>query len=112
MKKYITAPIGSAIIIPGFGQVLNGQLKKGLIFMGIVFVLFVAGVIKLIQVTMNLLPELEPGVIDMEVIHEKINLMDHSMLSVIVIVFLAVWAYSVIDAFVTGIKIERERKQN
>ena len=110
MKKYITAPIGSAIIVPGFGQVLNGQIKKGLIHMGIVFVIFIAVVIKLTQVIMNLLPELNPDQINREEILARIDVMDISALKVIIFAFLIVWLYSVIDAIINGIKVENERK--
>ncbi len=111
MKKYITAPIGSAIIVPGFGQVLNGQIKKGLILMSLVFVIFIAGVIKLTQIILTLLPELESGKIKMEEIHAKINFTDYSILTIVIVIFLIIWLYSIVDACINGIKIERERKQ-
>jgi TM2 domain-containing membrane protein YozV len=47
MKKFITAPLCSGLVIPGLGQILNQQITKGLILLGGVFVLFVAGVVKL-----------------------------------------------------------------
>ena len=109
MKKYITAPIGSGFIIPGFGQILNGEIKKGLILMGVVFVIFVAGVIKIVQVIMNLLPQLNPGEINRAEILKKIDLMDISMLRVIIILFLIIWIYSIIDAFVIGLRLDRKR---
>ena len=112
MKKYITAPIGSGLIVPGFGQILNGQIKKGLILMGVVFVFFVAGLIKLIQVIMNLLPQLNPGEINREEILAKIDLMDISMLRVIIILFLVIWIYSIIDAFVIGLRLDGKRNRN
>jgi len=110
MKKYITAPIGSAIIVPGFGQVLNGQIKKGIVLMGVVFVLFAAGVGKLVQIAMGLLPELDPDKINFEEILVELDVMDISTMRVIMIVFLIVWIYSIIDALINGIKIERKRK--
>ena len=38
MKKSIISPLCSALIIPGLGQVINNNIKKGLIILGIVFV--------------------------------------------------------------------------
>ena len=116
MKKYITAPLGSAIIIPGFGQILNGQIKKGLILMGVVFVIFIAGVIKLAQIIMNILPVLDLEKLNIkgiqtEIDTAKIDIMDDSIMGTIIIVFMIIWVYSIIDAFISGIKIEKQRKQ-
>lgn len=110
MKKYITAPIGSALIIPGFGQILNGNIKKGLILLGVVFILFIAGVIKLIQIITALLPELNPDEINSEEILARINAMDVTFINVLVYIFLGVWLYSIIDAVIVGIRVEKERK--
>ena len=112
MKKYITAPIGSGIIIPGFGQILNGQIRKGLILMGVVFVIFVACVFELLQIVMGIVPQLSFGEINSQEILARIDVMDFSMLRVIIILFLLVWIYSIIDAFVVGLKVEKERNGN
>jgi archaellum biogenesis protein FlaJ (TadC family) len=110
MKKYITAPIGSAFIIPGFGQILNGDIKKGITLLGVVFVIFLAAVIKLTQIITQLLPELNPDEINSEEILARIDSMDITLIKVLVFIFLAVWLYSVIDAIIYGIKVEKERK--
>ena len=109
MKKYITATIGSALVVPGLGQVLNGQVKKGLILMGVVFVIFIAGVIKLAQIITRILPSLNPDEINSAAILEKINVMDISILRVIMIIFVVIWIYSIIDAFIYGLRAEKER---
>ncbi len=109
MKKYITATIGSAVIVPGFGQVLNGQIKKGLILMASVFLLIIGGAAKLIQI---FLPVINSGQINMEEILSGIDFMDILILRIILILLLAVWIYSIIDACINGIRIERERKQD
>jgi len=36
----------SGLVIPGLGQILNQQIAKGLILLGLVFLLFVAGALK------------------------------------------------------------------
>ena len=112
MKKYITATIGSALVVPGLGQVLNGQIKKGLILMGVVFVIFIAGVIKLAQIITGILPTLNPDEINSAAILEKINVMDISILKVIMVIFLIIWIYSIIDAFIYGLRAEKERNQS
>ena len=110
MKKYITSTLVSALVVPGLGQVLNGQVKKGLILMGVVFVIFIAGVIKIAQIITGILPELNPNEINSKAILEKINVMDISMLRLIMIIFLIIWIYSIIDAFIYGLRAEKERK--
>lgn len=113
MKKYIRSTICSALIVPGMGQALNGQFKKGLILMGIVFVILIAVVIKTGQIILDILPGLSSGEINVEGISEeidviKIYIMDNSIMRIIIFVFLIIWIYSIIDAFITGIKIEKE----
>ena len=40
----------------------------------------------------------------------KVDIMDILIFRAIIIVLLILWIYSIIDAFISGIKIERERK--
>ena len=111
MKKYIISPICSAVIVPGTGQVLNGQIKKGLILMGIVFVFIVALVIRLAQLITKLLPSLDPENTNAAAVLEKMNTMDITILEMIISAFIIIWIYSIIDAFIVGLKVEREGKQ-
>ena len=110
MKKYISSTLVSALVVPGLGQVLNGQVKKGLIIMGFVFGIFIAGVIKIAQIITGILPGLNPNEINSEAILERINVMDISILRLIMIIFLIIWIYSIIDAFIYGLRAEKERK--
>ncbi len=109
MKKYIISTISSAIIVPGLGQVLNGQIKKGLIHMGIIFVITVIAVIKLYQIITGILPGLDPYEINMEIINNRIDILDILIIKVIISAFLIIWIYSIIDAFIYGIKAEKGR---
>ena len=47
MKKYILSPLCSALVIPGLGQIINHNLRKGVIILSIVFLLFLGGTVKL-----------------------------------------------------------------
>jgi hypothetical protein len=107
MKKYIIATFCSAVIVPGMGQVINGQIKKGLIHMGLVFIIVVAFVIKLTKVIMAILPGFDPEKINREAILAKIDITDYTVLRLFSIIFLALWVYSIIDAFIIGLKIEK-----
>ena len=111
MKKYIISTFCSAVIVPGMGQVLNGQIKKGLIHMGIVFVIILALAIKLIKMVLNILPGLDLDKIRVEAILEKIDFTDYTVIRVISYIFLVFWIYSIFDAFIIGLKIEREKNK-
>ncbi|MBW2610236.1 MAG: hypothetical protein JRC68_07810 [Deltaproteobacteria bacterium] len=108
MKKQILSPLCSAVIIPGLGQVLNHHLKKGLIILGIVFILFIAGTVKLALIINSLLKGQVIDRLDSSLIMEKIQAEDIFVLRVIIIAFAIVWFYSVIDAFREGKKMDKE----
>lgn len=109
MKKYIISTFCSAVIVPGMGQVINGQIKKGLIHMGIVFIIFISFLVKAIRIVMNILPGLNTEKISSKTILDKIDFMDYTILRVIIYLFLLFWVYSIIDAFIVGLKIEKQK---
>lgn len=106
MKKAIASPLCSAFVIPGLGQVLNKEVKKGLLLLGGVFLLFIAGIIKMVQLIKAII---EPGNLettDPDQIMARIRAEDLTMLWVILALFAALWLYSVVDAFLKGRKID------
>jgi hypothetical protein len=112
MKKSILSPLCSAFVIPGLGQIINRDLKKGLFILGVVFLLFVGGAVKLAFIIKSLAthPEItrhQPGAI-----MERLQRMDFSPLLVLIIAFAVVWFYSVLDAFWTGKKRDSEEEGN
>ena len=111
MKKYILSPLCSAIIVPGLGQVLNKRVLKGLIIMGLVFILFIMITIKLALI---ILEEMEGK--DIYALNDLIEIKslngDISSLWVMAAVFVFLWIYSIVDAFFEGLKIERQIKEN
>lgn len=104
MKKSIAAPLCSALVIPGLGQILNQQIRKGLFLLGSVFLLFVAGAVKLAFLITSLtrLPDLaetsQPAAFNRE---------DVFFMAGIAGVFVILWAYSVVDAFWVAFRAER-----
>jgi len=110
MKKQILSTLCSAIIIPGLGQILNQHLKKGLIILGLVFILFIAGTVELALIINDLSKEQIVNRLDSGVIMEKIQAKDIFVLKIIIVAFAIVWLYSVIDAFRTGKKIDKMTK--
>ena len=112
MKKAIASPLCSAFIIPGLGQILNREVKKGLLLLGGVFLLLIVGIIKMVQLVKAIL---EPGNLETrspDEIMARIRMEDPSLLWVILAVFVALWLYSVIDAFLKGRKIDRTEEDH
>ncbi len=111
MRKYLISPFCSAVIVPGLGQIINGQIKKGLVHMGLVFIIIIAFVIKVIKTLMPILLGLDPENINIEAILEKIDFIDYAVLRVISFAFLLLWVYSIIDSFIIGLKIENKKNK-
>jgi hypothetical protein len=106
MKKYILSPLCSAFIVPGLGQIINQNFKKGLCILAVVFVLFIAGTTKLAFTIKSLLQGSEITQLNSATIGERLQGEDFTLLWVLVVLFGVVWLYSVIDAFWTGKKME------
>ena len=107
MKKAALSPLCSAFVIPGLGQVLNQDLRKGVLILATVFVLFVAALVKLYKIINSLfLPSnaYNPGSLS---VMERINGEDLTILWLLVAAFAILWLYSVIDAFLKGRQIDR-----
>ena len=110
MKKSIISPLCSAFIIPGMGQLLNHNIKKGLIILGIVFVLFIAGTVKLALMINYLVKEQRTARPDADVILQRFQDVDLSVLFYLIIAFGVVWIYSVWDAYLVGKRIDNENE--
>ena len=102
MKKAIISPVCSGLVIPGLGQIINQDLKKGILLLAGVFVLFIAGIVKLVRIIRSIL-ELDSGnIADPEAIMAKIRAEDPTLLWVIGALFAILWIVSVVDAYVKG----------
>ena len=110
MKQYILSILCSALVVPGLGQVLNRQVKKGLLIMGIVFIFTIGGIIKLADIIMKLIPHIGPGEITGEIITKKLHEADFTVIWFILAVLLVIWLYSVCDAYIVGKRLENEGK--
>ncbi len=112
MKKYILSPLCSALIIPGLGQILNNNLKKGVCLLAIVFILFITGTVKLVFMVKSILKGLDMDKLDFRVIQERLQGEDISVLWVLLMLFSVIWVYSVLDAFWTGKILESQAKDH
>ena len=108
MKQYILSPICSAFVVPGMGQVLNHNLKKGGIILGIVLILIVNATIQIALIIKSIFREMEPGLFPLEKYLERFMQEDLSLLFYLLMAFAVIWVYSVADAFWVGLKIEKQ----
>lgn len=110
MKKYILAPLCSAILVPGMGQVINQHRKKGLMLMGAVFLLLIAATLEFFKIIQPALDPLKleesgiPGAMN------EVQTADFSRLRIVLVLFLIIQLYSIIDALIYGIKYEKKNK--
>jgi TM2 domain-containing membrane protein YozV len=104
MKKSIVAPLCSGLVIPGLGQILNQQIRKGVILLGSVFLLFVAGAVKLAFIINSVTrqPELSETFLG-----AAVGEGDLLFVAGIVAAFAILWVYSVVDAFRVALRSER-----
>jgi len=104
MKKSITAPLCSGLVIPGLGQIVNQQIRKGVILMGLVFLLFVAGAVKLAFILRSLTRSADlVKALPAEMVRES----DLLFLAALLTAFAILWVYSVVDAFRVAFRSER-----
>ena len=112
MKKTLIAPLCSAVVIPGMGQVINGQLKKGVILLGAIFMLVVIFCINMYLIISNMLGSGAVKTGDPIAVLNAIMTEKNFGLYVVFLVFCALWLYSVIDAFLVGIRQDKLERKN
>ena len=110
MKKAIVSPICSAFVIPGLGQIINQNFKKGGIILSAVFVLFLAGVVKLFGIIHALAEGNRTTLHDPASIPNKLGAQNLSLLWALLVIFGFLWVYSVIDAFQAGRRLDQTEK--
>jgi hypothetical protein len=108
MKKFITAPLCSGLVVPGLGQILNHQFRKGLILLGLVFFLFVAGAVKLAFIINSLTRVPDLAEISQTAASSKGDLF---LVAGFAGAFLILWVYSVVDAFWVAFQAERTSRE-
>jgi hypothetical protein len=104
MKRYLLAPLCSAFIIPGLGQVINQELKKGAILLGAVFLLLILAVVQLFFIAESLLRQPGSEPLSPSRLFEGVELV------LILGAFGVLWLYSVLDAFLKGWAWEHREK--
>ncbi len=107
MKKAIVSPLCSALVIPGFGQVLNQHLKKGGLILVAVFIIFVLGVVRLYGILNTAFDGIDLRNPDTSLIMDRLMTENPSVLWGLAISLGILWFYSVVDAYLSGRKIDR-----
>jgi hypothetical protein len=107
MRNAILAPLLSAFVLPGLGQVINRQVVKGLILMGLSMLLFLCVLVKVLLDLSAVIgqvmgPSLGLGIEDWPRVLEGLRAGDLMLLYVLVALAAMVWAYGVVDAFLVG----------
>jgi hypothetical protein len=107
MKRQIVSPICSAFVIPGLGQILNYHLKKGIFLLCAVFILFIAGTVKLAFIINSLFSTETIFKLNKEIVLTELEREDLSGIYALIIIFGCLWVYSILDAFWYGKKIDK-----
>ncbi len=107
MRQSILAPLCSAIVLPGLGQILNRQFAKGLILVAMITILFLAILVKLmldISAVMGEVigPDLTFGPSKLALLVSKLRARDMTVLYLFVGGAVVVWAFSIFDAYLVG----------
>lgn len=109
MKKAILSSLCSAFVIPGLGQIINHEIKKGLFLLSAVFILFVGGCIKLAFLINTVAASASSMGGDPQSFLHAIQEENLGLLWILVALFAVIWVYSVIDAFVSGRRLEAKK---
>ena len=112
MKKAVLSTLCSGLVIPGLGQIINQDLKKGILLLGGILLLFVAGIIKFIRLVHSLFGTGNIDISDPEQIMARLRAEDLTTLWVMAALFLLLWIYSVVDAYVGGRRMDEMEERN
>ena len=107
MKRQILSPLCSALIVPGLGQILNHRVKKGMIMLGLVFLIFIIVIVTTTYKVLSLLEGRVSETADPAIILQNLREENFSFLWFSIVAFGIVWLYSVLDAFLEGGKIDK-----
>ena len=110
MKKALLSPICSGLIIPGLGQVINQDLKKGIVLLGMVFILFLAGFFNLLGTIQPLGGAQTAGIKAVASLKEQIGTTHLLLWWILMILYGLLWIYAVIDAFFCGRVMDQKKK--
>ncbi len=114
MKHIILAPLLSAFILPGLGQVVNGQVRKAGLLIASVSLLFLALFFKVLydlnKFFLSLSPEnLEKNPPSFSSVAQSLSRQNNGLLIFLGLLLAGVWIYGVLDAFLVARKAGRDQ---
>jgi len=112
MKKAIVSPLCSGLVIPGLGQIINQDLKKGLLILGALFLLFVAGIVRLVCLFNAIFRSGGIDISDSQMVLARLRAEDTSLLWVMASLFVLLWIYSVVDAYAGGRRMDEMEEKD
>lgn len=114
MKKYVLYSLYSALVIPGLGQVFNKRIIKGVTLMALILMLFIAIMVSLLLAIIIQMPYvLAEGVENIYIVMIKsLTRADLSTFWSLLIISVTLWIYSIVDAFIDGLKLEKGLREN
>ncbi len=112
MKKSIISPLCSALVVPGLGQVINGQIKKGVTLFILIIILILAGAVEIYKLFKLSIQGLAINELYPEMVISKFKAQNHTILWILLFIFLCIWIYSVIDAYIYGKQVDKIEESN
>lgn len=112
MKKVISSTLLSAFVFPGLGQLNNRQYVKGGIMVAIVLLSLIGFFIKLYQDVVRVLSLTHQTEITSDLITQltiQVQQENAALIQKLIVFLLIIWIYGIIDAFIYGSKIDREK---
>jgi hypothetical protein len=104
MKQVLLAPLLSAFILPGLGQVVNGQFRKAGLLIASVSVLFLCLFFKVLYDLNKFFQSLPPEAYGknsppLSTAAQTLSRQDNGLLVILVLLLAGIWVYGVWDAF-------------
>jgi dolichol kinase len=111
MNIAVKAALFSGLLFPGWGQLYLKKYKRGMLIIlavsaGIIFICW-----SLIQVVMNTIKAAPPqkGSVDINTVlkltNDSLRTLDSTSLSLIMLIIIGLWIYSIFDAYILGKKM-------
>lgn len=114
MRKAVASPLLSAFVMPGVGQLYNGQVRKAGLMVSASSMLFLIFFALLSMKLWSALSTLDMAPKDlslpMAIIH-RIADQGLGWLGIMALIGLPLWLYGVIDAFIGGRKADAQQDQ-
>ena len=112
MKKTLTSPLLSALVVPGAGQLNNRQYVKGIIMIVVVLVSLSAFIIKICRDVLSIISSTGQDKMSADNISQlaiQVQQKNAGIIVMLMLLFLVIWIYGIIDAYIYGKKIDQNK---